>query len=66
MAAIKPIREKIPPRIHKTMLSFNDREMAVIDYFCQKYKVKVRSKLYREAIISTILKKLDEDHPTLF
>ncbi len=60
------IKDKLPPRIHKTVVSFNDREMAVIDYFCEKYKVKMRSKLYRQAIIETLLKRLDEDHPTLF
>ncbi len=59
-------KEKLPPRIHKTVVSFNDREMAVIDFFCEKYKIKVRSRMYREAIISTILKKIEEDHPRLF
>jgi len=60
------LKEKIPPRIHKTVVSFNDREMAVIDYFCEKYKIKVRSRMYREAILGTILKKIEEDHPRLF
>lgn len=60
------IKEKLPPRIHKTVVSFNDREMAVIDYFCEKYKVKMRSKLYRQAILETLLRRLDEDHPKLF
>lgn len=61
-----PTKEKKLPRIHKTVLGFNDHEMAVIDYFCEKYKIKVRSKLYREAIIATLLRKLEDDYPTLF
>ena len=58
--------ERKDPRIHKTVVSFNDREMAVIDHFCEKYNIKVRSRMYREAIIGTILRKLEEDHPRLF
>jgi metal-responsive CopG/Arc/MetJ family transcriptional regulator len=60
------MKEKPLPRIHKTVVSFNDREMAVIDKFCERYKIKVRSRMYREAIIATILKQLEEDHPRLF
>jgi len=60
------LKEKNLPRVHKTVISFNDREMAVIDHFCEKYKVKVRSRMYREAIITTILRQLEKDHPRLF
>jgi hypothetical protein len=48
------------------VVSFNDRELAVIDLFCVNYNIKVRARMYREAIIGTILRKLEEDHPRLF
>jgi len=40
--------------------------MQAIDYYCKKYKVDNRSKLMREMIITTVLKKFDEDYPSLF
>lgn len=44
----------------------NRRELNALDAFCEKYKISNRSKFMREAIITTILKKFDEDHPSLF
>ena len=44
----------------------NRRELNALDAFCEKYKITNRSKFMREAIITTILKKFDEDHPSLF
>jgi len=53
-------------RLNKKTISFNNRELNVIETYCQKYRVNNLSKLMREAIITFILKKLDEDYPTLF
>lgn len=47
-------------------LRFNDFEMEVINAFCKKYGIKNKSKFMRESIITAILKKFDEDYPTLF
>ncbi len=44
----------------------NRREMNALNAFCEKYKISNRSKFMREAIITTILKKFDEDYPRLF
>lgn len=44
----------------------NRRELNALDAFCEKYKISNRSKFMRETIITTILKKFDEDHPSLF
>lgn len=54
------------PRTHKLQICFNDREITFIDNYCAKYRVENRSALLREAIISTLLKRLDQDGPTLF
>ncbi|MDR2293541.1 MAG: hypothetical protein LBE11_08730 [Prevotellaceae bacterium] len=53
-------------RTHRQTLMFNDMEMGVIINFCCKYKIKKKTKFFREAIIATILQKMEEDHPTLF
>ena len=53
-------------RINPSTILFNNKEKAVIQSFCRKYKVKNKSKFMREAIITAILKQLDDDYPTLF
>jgi len=47
-------------------IRFNNKELKAIETYCKKYKIQNRSKFMREAIITTILKKFDEDSPTLF
>jgi hypothetical protein len=58
--------ESKPKRRHKHTISFNDKEFKVIGQFVSKYKIKNKSKFFREAIIATILQKAEEDHPKLF
>jgi hypothetical protein len=53
-------------RINRTSILFNNREQEAINLFCEKYKVRNKSKFMREAIMTEILKKFDEDYPTLF
>ena len=53
-------------RQNKKTILFNNKELKAIESYCRKYKVNNRSKFMREAIISSILKKVDEDYPTLF
>ena len=53
-------------RLKKKSIMFNNRELNVIETYCQKYRINNMSKFMREAIITSILKKLDEDYPTLF
>ena len=53
-------------RIHRKSILFNKREIQAIEHYCQKYKIKNKSKFMREMIITLILKKFDEDYPSLF
>lgn len=53
-------------RIHRKSILFNKREIQAIDHYCKKYKIENRSKFMREMIISSVLKKFDEDYPSLF
>jgi len=53
-------------RIHKQTILLNAPEMRAIDRYCKKYKVNNKSRFLRETIFTAILKKFEEDHPTLF
>ena len=53
-------------RIHRATLLFNSREQEAFNLFCEKYKISNKSKFMREAIMTEILKRFDEDYPTLF
>jgi len=53
-------------RKNQKAIRFNNKELKAIESYCEKYRVQNRSKFMREAIITTILKKYDEDYPTLF
>jgi hypothetical protein len=53
-------------RNHRTAILFNNREREAIKLYCDKYKINNRSKFMREAIMTEILKRFDEDYPTLF
>ena len=64
--AEKGKREEKLLRSFRTSLLFNQREQEAIDLYCQKYRIKNKSKFMREAIITEVLKRFDEDYPTLF
>lgn len=53
-------------RTRRTSILFNQREQEAINLYCEKYKIKNKSKFMREVIMTGILKKFDEDYPTLF
>lgn len=53
-------------RSKQTTLRFNSREQEAINLYCKKYSVRNKSKFMREAIIMEVLKRFDEDYPTLF
>jgi hypothetical protein len=44
----------------------NDSEMRILERYCKQYTVSNRSKLIRETLMRTILKRFDTDSPTLF
>ena len=53
-------------RIYRKAILFNKREIQAIDHYCKRYKIKNKSKFMREMIITSVLKKFDEDYPSLF
>ena len=53
-------------RTNRTSILFNQREQEAINLYCEKYKITNKSRFMREAIMTEVLKRFDEDYPTLF
>ena len=53
-------------RVYRKSILFNKREIQAIEHYCKKYKITNKSKFMREIIITSVLKKFDEDYPSLF
>ncbi len=44
----------------------NNREMRALGIYCSRYRVKNKSEFLRETIMKAIIKKFEEEHPTLW
>jgi metal-responsive CopG/Arc/MetJ family transcriptional regulator len=66
MKALKKLYTKPSPRKHRVSILLNDSEMRALDKYCNQYTVKNRSRLIRETLMRNILKRFDNDSPTLF
>ncbi len=53
-------------RRHRQVIYLNEKEMAAIDRYCEKFRVGTRAALFREAIMEKVLSQLDDNPPTLF
>ncbi len=66
MVKIRKTKQKDLLRKNHQSILFNNREMKAIEAYCNKYKVANKAKFMRETILTEILKKFDEDYPSLF
>ena len=53
-------------RVHRQVIYLNDKEMAALKEYCDRFGIKERSSIFREATMERILAQLDDSHPTLF
>ena len=53
-------------RTHRQIFTLNDEENKALNRYIERYKVQNKSKFIREAVMLTIIRKMEEDHPTLF
>ncbi len=53
-------------RTHRQLFTLNDEENRALERYLNKYKITNKSKFIRETLMYTILRKFEEDHPTLF
>lgn len=53
-------------RTHRQVFTLNDEENKALNRYVAKYKIQNKSKFIRETLMLSIIKKFEEDHPTLF
>lgn len=62
----KPVSQRNSLRTHRQIFTLNDEENKALNRYIAKYKVKNKSKFIRETVMLAIIRKMEEDHPTLF
>ena len=58
-------QDKLIRRYRKTIL-LNEKELSLLNQYCEKYSVKSKSAFIRNVLISHILEQLDDNYPRLF
>jgi hypothetical protein len=53
-------------RTNRLSLMLNSREMKALGIYCSRYRIKNKSEFMRETIMKAILKRFEEEHPTLW
>lgn len=53
-------------RTSRLSLMLNKREMRALGIYCSRYRIKNKSEFLRETIMKAILKRFEEEHPTLW
>ena len=53
-------------RTNRLSLMLNNRELKALGVYCNRYRVKNKSEFLRETIMKAILKRFEEEHPTLW
>ncbi len=53
-------------RVNPQTIRLNNLELSALNNYCNKYRVANKSKFMRETIMVEIIKKFEEDYPSLF
>ena len=53
-------------RTNRLSLMLNNREMRALGIYCNRYRVKNKSEFLRETIMRAILKRFEDEHPSLW
>lgn len=53
-------------RTNRLSVMLNNREMRALGIYCCRYRVKNKSEFLRETVMKAILKRFEEEHPTLW
>jgi len=61
-----PVSKRNSLRTHRQICTLNDEEDRMLNRYIAKYKVQNKSKFIRETLMIAIIRKLEEDRPTLF
>jgi hypothetical protein len=60
------IKEDRLRRTNRLSLMLNNREMRALGIYCNRYRIKNKSGFLRETIMKAILKRFEEEHPSLW
>lgn len=65
---VKPMSERSIKtlREHRHFFMLNEKENKALNRYISKYNVKNKSKFIREVLMTAVIRKLEEDSPTLF
>jgi len=53
-------------RSNRLSLMLNNRELRALSIYCNRYRVKNKSEFLRSTIMKAILKRFEDEHPTLW
>ena len=53
-------------RTNRLSLMLNNRELRALSVYCNRYRVKNKSEFLRATIMKAILKRFEDEHPTLW
>ena len=53
-------------RNNRLTVMLNNRELRALNLYCQRFRIKNRSSFMRETIMTAILKRFDEESPSLW
>jgi hypothetical protein len=53
-------------RTNRLSLMLNNREMKALGIYCTRYRIKNKSEFLRETVMKAIIKRFEEEHPTLW
>jgi hypothetical protein len=60
------IKEKNLKRTNRLSLMLNNREISALSIYCTRYRIRNKSEFLRETIMKAILKRFEEEYPTLW
>ncbi len=60
------IKEEKLKRSNRLTIMLNNREMRALNIYCQRYRVKNRSRFLRETVMMTIVQRFNDQMPTLW
>jgi hypothetical protein len=53
-------------RTNRLSLMLNKREKRALSIYCSRYRIKNKSEFLRETIMKAIIKRFEEEHPSLW
>ncbi len=62
----KLVSQRNSLRTHRQIFTLNDEENKALIRYISKYNVQNKSKFIRETLMLTVIRKMEEDHLTLF